>query len=245
MAEAIKIPGIEIRSAESGDMDFVTTALTEAVKGGTSLFMFDRIFGISESEFAAITHEILKEEVPGSEFYCGHFALLTWKGNPVSCLCGWEEGRDSSDSSLLKGMMLSYFIGREKWQQGLEKMEIISKLGHKRQKGAVQLETAYKDQAVYQEMIGELESGSYSAPKKIDVMKPLVDFIASRELQENPTIKLMQASVNACNEGSIGFLERNGFEIKRKVKSDYTGIRGFYPDDAMVLLEKQINIESI
>jgi hypothetical protein len=245
MADALNLPYAEVRSGNIGDIEFITTALIEAVKGGTNLFLFDRIFGISESVFAGITREILKEEVPGSEFYCGHFALVTWKKEPVSCLCGWEEGRGGTDSSLLKGMMLSHFIGMEKWQQGIKKMEIISKLGHKRQKGAIQMETAYKDREVYRRMLASMLQDSAAAQQQVDVMKPLIDFIAQRGAEENPTVNLMQASVNAGNKGSIGFLERNGFEIKRTTKSEYPGIREFYPDDAMVLLEKQINIDNI
>nr|NQU89616.1 hypothetical protein [Bacteroidota bacterium] len=157
MIDLESIPGVVIRQGTNEDIDFITESLIMASKGGTSVFPYERIFGIEEEEFAIICNNILREDVPGSEFYCGSHMLFTYDEVIIAGLSAWVEGKSGYGSNMIKAMLLSSYIGQERWLKGLEVLEEISVIEGKRQPGVIQMESAYKKWSVFNWFLKEIQ----------------------------------------------------------------------------------------
>ncbi len=246
MIDVGKLPGIEIRFATLKDIDFVARAIIEASKGGTGIFPFERIFGIPENEFNTIFKKILKEDFPGSEYYCGHYVLFIYKNKPLYGFTIWEEGFTGQSSNMIKGLLLSHFIGKDRWENGLPILEEISEIELERRKGAIQIESVYKDFKIYNWFLDELYLNN-QIPKTGNARKPRLNFFGyllnnalEKMSKNNPLPELIQTSAIARNIAICKTFERNNFKCIGRCTSRFNEIKKYFPDAEMLYYEKNI-----
>lgn len=241
------IPGVEIRAANICDIDFVVKIIIEATKGGTEIFLYDRVFGISEIEFSEIAKEILKAEIPGSEFYINDYVLFTYNKIPIYGFCLWEEGNTGKSSSMIKGILLSKAIGFERWKEGIPVLEKFSELEMKRNFGEVIFDSVYKDMDAYNNFIESFQN--IKQKEKLTVpgrpkYRPafsMLRFKCKMLLAQNPNLSVIKINTSAQNKRMQNSLISLGFKEKGRFKTFFPRIKEYIPDDESIYYETEIN----
>lgn len=241
------IPGVEIRTANIGDIDFVAKIIIEATKGGTEIFLYERIFGISEKEFSEIIKKILKAEIPGSEFHINDYVLFTYHKIPIYGFCVWEEGKTGKSSSMIKGILLSHAIGFERWQKGIQVLEKFSELEMKRNFGEVIFDSVYKDMEAYNhfiESVKNMENMRNQNEPGRPKYKPAFSMLRYKcklLITENPNLRLIKINTSAQNLRMQNSLISLGFKERGRFKTYFPRIKDYIPDDESIYYQTEIN----
>jgi ribosomal protein S18 acetylase RimI-like enzyme len=134
---------IKYRKATIADIDFIVDAIITSEQSGTSYTIYERLFEISETEFRKILHQILTEEIPGSEFYCDNFILAIHNERPVASVAAWIEGENNRSSNTIKANILSYLLGKNNMQRANAHLKLIDEVMIDREPRALQIESVY------------------------------------------------------------------------------------------------------
>ena len=141
------VEGITFRQAQEADLDFVVEAILEADRSPGSRTSYCTLFEIEERDFPSILQSMLEEEIEGQELCLSGFLLATVEGEPAGGLSGWVEGEAGLPSGILKVNLLAHVLGRERIARAAERLRVASELEHRREKGAIQLESIYVREA--------------------------------------------------------------------------------------------------
>lgn len=213
-----------IRPATLDDVDFLATVIIEAEKSSTDKNGTANYFELTEDEYRKYLIEMLEEEIDGCELSISSFVVAEYNGELIGAMGGWKEGEneDSLSSAILKANLFQYVIPKENLLKGSQKNDIIKDLQIEREEGAYQFEFSY----VKPEYRG------------CGIKQKLNSTHIGRAIDKNAT--KIQTHVFQSNEKSIRANLKSGFKIIKSFKSDNPGIKEFYPDNAMVLMEIEI-----
>ena len=213
-----------IRPAALKDVDFLATVIIEAEKSSTDKIGTANYFELSKDEYRKYLIEMLKEEIDGCELSISSFVVAEYAGEVVGAMGGWKEGEneDSLSSAILKANLFQYIVPKENLIKGSEKNAIVKDLQIDREAGAYQFEFSYV----------KPEFRGCGIKQKLNV-------VHINQAKEKSATKI-QTHVYQCNEKSIKANMKSGFEIVKIFKSDNPRIKDFYPDSAMLLMEKEL-----
>ena len=214
-----------IRRATFNDIDFLVTTIVEAEKSSTNNLGLANLFGVTE-ELRKYLKAILEEEVDGCELSISSFIVAEYQGTTVSAKGGWLEGNneDRQPSAVLKSNLFSFHFPMEKILNAKNKWEIIKDIQIEREWGTYQWEYAYTVPD---------HRGNHLVPR-----------INERHIQQAKELgaKKIQGHVFANNEKSLRAYMRSGFNVVRSFTSSNPLTKVYYPDDTILLLEKELSI---
>lgn len=213
-----------IRKATMDDVDFLVTTIIEAEKSSTNNLGLANYFEVTEEELRQYLKAILEEEVDGCEMSVSSFIIAEYDGTPVSARGGWMEGRneDGQPSSVLKSNLMSYHFPMDNILNAQKKWEIIKDIQVEREWGAYQWEY------------------SYTVPEhRGHHLVPRINEMHIQQAIELGATKI-QGHVFANNIKSLKAYERSGFKVVRSYTSNHPLTKEYYPDNTVLLLEKEL-----
>lgn len=213
-----------MRKATLDDVDFLVTTIIEAEKSSTKNLGLANYFEITESELRLYLKDILEEDINGCELSVSSFIVAEYEGKVVSTCGGWLEGHneDSQPSSVLKSNLISYHFPKETVLNAQRKWEIVKDLQIEREWGIYQMEY------------------SYTVPEhRGHHLVPRIKEVHIKQAKELGAKKI-QAHVFANNIKSLRSNKRSGFKVVQSYKSSHPLTKEYYPDDTILLLEKEL-----
>lgn len=213
-----------IRSATLDDIEFITTAIIEAEKSSTDKIGPANYFDITEDEYRKYLGQMLEEEIDGCELSVSSFVVAEYNGEVVATKCGWLEGKndDNVPSSLLKSNLYAYVLPKDKLLSAQNKYEIVKDIMIEREMGKFQIEYFYTKPTF----------------RGHHIMSSIDSYLFERAKEQGA--KTIQTHVCKSNHNSLKSCERSGFHIVRYFISTNPLVKDIYPDDTMVLLEKEL-----
>lgn len=213
-----------IRPATLDDVEFIATTIIEAEKSSTDKIGPANYFEVSEEDYRKYLIQMLEEEIDGCEISISSFVVAEYEGEVVAARGGWLEGdnEDNAPSSLLKSNLFTYFLPKENLMKGQSKYDIVKDIMIEREMGAFQYEN------------------SYTLPdfRGLHILAELDKYMINRAIAKGA--KKIQTIVCKDNYKSIRARERNGFHLVRSYTSHHPLIRDYYPDDTLLLMERNI-----
>lgn len=167
---------------------------------------------------------MLEEEIDGCELSISSFVVAEYESELVAARGGWLEGdnEDELPSSLLKANLFQYCIPKDNLMKGMKKLEMIKDIQIERELGTYQFEFSYtKPEFRGCHIMGRLNAVHIKRAKLKGATK-------------------MQVHAYKSNTKSINASSRSGFRITKEYTSNNPHIRDIYPDNAMVLMEKEL-----
>lgn len=214
------------RDATIKDIDFLSTAIIEAKKGGSDMVGMANLFELSEKEFKGYVAQMLEEEIEGCDFSVSSFIIAEYEGKPVATFGGWVEGvnEDEMPSSLLKSNLIGYVIPLENVQKASEKSHLLENLQVEREEGTYQLEYGYtvpehRGHHLIGKLIEKHEERAKSCPKPVSKIQVLV--------YDN-------------NKAAISAYLKAGFTVIQRLEAGNGEVLKYYPHDKELFLEKTI-----
>lgn len=214
------------RDATLTDIDFLSTAIVEAKKGGSEMVGMANLFDLSEDTFRFYVKQMLEEEIDGCDFSISSFIIAEYEGKPVATFGGWVEGEneDEMPSSLLKSNLIGYVIPIENVQKAREKSHLLENLQVERLAGTYQLEYGYtvpehRGRHLIGKLIEKHVERAKSSPKKVSKMQVLV--------YDN-------------NAAAITAYIRAGFKVIQRLETNNGEVLRYYPHNKELFLEKSL-----
>ncbi len=215
---------ITYRRATIVDIDFIVEELIEAERSGSGMVSHQKIFHLSMPEYEKLLYNILQEEVPGSEYYCDNYLLICQGEKIIGGHAAWIEGEGNKSSNMIKGALLAYYLGIEKWKEITEDLRIISEIETPREPGALIMEAGYLKQGV----------------RGRNILQEFIDYTINMFKEEYPELKKAQLVCFLENERSIKAVSKAGFTIKTKNVSNNPRIKELIPGKGIVQLEREL-----
>lgn len=213
-----------IRPATLDDIEFIATTIIEAEKSSTDKIGPANYFEVSEEDYRNYLVQMLEEEIDGCEISISSFVVAEYENEVVAARGGWLEGdnEDGASSSLLKSNLFAYVLPKENLMKGQSKYDIVKDIMIEREMGTYQLEN------------------SYTKPefRGLHIMGLLDAYHIDIAIKKG--VKKIQAHVSKDNEKSLRACERSGFHVVRYFTSHHPLVKQYYPDDTMVLLERDL-----
>ena len=213
-----------LRQATLDDMDFIVTTIIEAEKSSTDKIGPANYFEISEEDYRKYLTQMLEEEIDGCEVSISSFVVAEYDGKVVAARGGWLEGdnEDKAPSAVLKSNMFTFILPKENLLKGQSKHDIVKDIMIERDMGAYQFEN------------------SYTAPdfRGYHIMAELDNWHINRAIEKGA--KKVQVVVCKENEKALKARQRTGFRVVRTYTSHHPLIRDYYPDDTLLLMERDI-----
>lgn len=212
------------RKATINDVDFLVTTIIEAEKSSTNNLGLANYLEVTEEELRHYLKAILEEEIDGCEMSISSFIVAEYDGVVVSAKGGWMEGNneDEQSSAVLKSNLISYHFPMEKILNAQKKWEIVKDIQIEREWGAYQWEYSYT--------VPE-HRGHHLVPRINDMhIEKAIELGA----------KKIQGHVFAKNIKILKVYERSGFKVLRSYTSNHPLTKEYYPDNTILLLEKEL-----
>lgn len=213
-----------IRPATLDDVEFIATTIIEAEKSSTDKIGPANYFEVSEEDYRKYLIQMLEEEIDGCEISLSSFVVAEYEGEVVAARGGWLEGdnEDHASSSLLKSNLFAYILPKENLMKGQSKYDIVKDIMIEREMGTYQLENSY----------------TKAEFRGLHIMGLLDGYHIDIAIKKG--VKKIQAHVSKENEKSLRACERSGFHVVRYYTSHHPQVKDYYPDDTMVLLERDL-----
>lgn len=213
-----------IRPATLDDVEFLATTIIEAEKSSTDKIGPANYFEVSEEDYRKYLIQMLEEEIDGCEISISSFVVAEYDGEVVAARGGWLEGdnEDHASSSLLKSNMFAYYLPKENLIKGQSKYDIVKDIMIERDMGTYQFEN------------------SYTRPdfRGYHIMAELDNWHIKRAAEMGA--KKVQVVVCKDNEKALKARQRTGFRTVKTFTSHHPLIRDYYPDDTLLLMERDI-----
>lgn len=213
-----------IRPATLDDVEFIATTIIEAEKSSTDKIGPANYFEVTEDDYRKYLIQMLEEEIDGCEISISSFVVAEYEGEIVAARGGWLEGdnEDHASSSMLKSNLFAYILPKENLMKGQCKYDIVKDIMIEREMGTYQLENSYT----------KVEF------RGLHIMGLLDAYHIDIAIKKG--VKKIQAHVSKENEKSLRACERSGFHVVRYYTSHHPQVKEYYPDDTMVLLERDL-----
>ena len=213
-----------IRPATLDDVDFIATTIIEAEKSSTDKIGPANYFEVSEEDYRKYLIQMLEEEIDGCEISISSFVVAEYEGEVVAARGGWLEGdnEDHASSSLLKSNLFAYILPKENLLKGQSKYDIVKDIMIERDMDTYQFEN------------------SYTRPdfRGYHIMAELDNWHIRRAAQMGA--KKVQVVVCKENKKALKARQRTGFRTVKTFTSHHPLIRDYYPDDTLLLMERDI-----
>ena len=215
---------LTIRPATLDDIEFIATTIIEAEKSSTDKIGPANYFEVSASDYRKYLIQMLEEEIDGCEISISSYVVAEYEEEIVAARGGWLEGNneEGASSSMLKSNLFAYVLPRENLMKGQIKYDIVKDIMIEREMGTYQLENSYT----------KAEFRGYH------IMAMLDEYHINIAIKKG--VKKIQAHVSKNNDKSIRACERSGFHIVRSFTSKHPQVTDYYPDNTMVLLEREL-----
>lgn len=214
------------RNATLADVDFLSTAIVEAKKGGSEMVGMANLFDLSEDSFRYYVKQMLEEEIDGCDFSISSFIIAEYEGKPVATFGGWVEGEneDEMPSSLLKSNLIGYVIPIENVQKAREKSHLLEDLQVERVAGTYQLEYGY----------------TVPEHRGHHLIGRLIEKHINRAKASALSVRKMQVLVYDNNIAAITAYTKAGFKVIQTLVADNSEILKYYPHNRELFLEKTL-----
>ena len=214
------------RDATVKDLDFLSTAIIEAKKGGSDMVGMAKLFELSEDEFKGYVAHMLEEKVDGCDFSISSFIIAEYEGQPVATFGGWIEGdnEDEMPSALLKSNLIGYVIPIKNVQKASEKSHLLESLQVEREEGTYQLEYGY----------------TVPEHRGHHLIGKLIEKHLERAKASGKPVSKMQVLVYDNNTAAISAYIKAGFKVIQKLEAGNLDVLKYYPHDKELFLEKSI-----
>ena len=213
-----------IRPATMDDVEFIATTIIEAEKSSTDKIGPANYFELSEEDYRKYLIQMLEEEIDGCELSISSFVVAEYEGVVIAARGGWLEGdnEDNAPSSVLKSNLFAYYLPKENLLKGQSKYDIVKDIMIERDMGAYQFENSYTIPAFRgHHILALLDNWHFNIATEKGANK-------------------VQAVVCKGNEKSIKARQRSGFHTVKSFTSHHPLIREYYPDDTLLLMERDI-----
>lgn len=213
-----------IRPATLDDVEFIATTIIEAEKSSTDKIGPANYFEVSEEDYRKYLIQMLEEEIDGCEISISSFVVAEYEGEIVAAKCGWLEGDNEErvSSSILKSNLYAFILPKDCLLKAQNKYDIVKDIMIERELGKFQLEYFYTKPNFRGHHIMYLLDVYFFDKAKKDGANSA------------------QTHVCKSNESSLRACERSGFHVVRYYTSHHPQVKEYYPDDTMVLLERDL-----
>lgn len=213
-----------IRPATMDDVEFIATTIIEAEKSSTDKIGPANYFELSEEDYRKYLIQMLEEEIDGCELSISSFVVAEYEGEVVAARGGWLEGdnEDHISSALLKSNLFAFVLPKENLLKGQSKYDIVKDIMIERDMDAYQFENSYTSPAF----------------RGYHIMALLDNWHIKRA--EEMGAKKVQVVVCKGNEKALKARQRTGFHTAKSFTSHHPLIREYYPDDTLLLMEREI-----
>jgi len=206
---------LSYRRATASHLEFITTAILEAERSGTTHTVYERLFELTADELVSTVKSMLGEEIPGSELGCESFllALTEPEGVPAGCIATWIEAEGGPASNLVRANLLLHTLGAERWAAARPRLELLREIDIPREPGALQIEAVY---------VAEAHRGKR-------LTRDLIERALAETRAAKPEVRKAQILSVPENESSFKAFSRAGFTVTRRTRSDNPALRALFP----------------
>lgn len=215
---------VTLRKATTDDVDFLVENLISAEKAGTDVFSYSRIFEITEAEFAKIAREMMLEDMTGQEFCISDYLIAEWEGQAAGAVSGWIEGESGKSSTIIKGVLFSYFFPKDKIKIAAEKNKVLEQIHIPRKPGTLQIESG----AVRAEFRGK------------GILNHLMLGHEEMHKARVPELSIIEGHLLGLNKFASRSHERIGYTLVDSRQSDDPRILELIPGNMRILMHKYI-----
>ena len=216
---------MNIRRAETRDLDFVIEAVMEAEKSGSDKLSYCGLFGLDADGVRTLLANVFDEEIEGQELYLPYFVVAEEGGEYAGALSAWIEGEDGIGSNMIKGNIFGYFLGRDKLAEIERKAAVLADMQVERDFKALQIENVY----VSASFRGRGLTGAMIEQQIKD------NFAAGKNFER------VQSVLLGNNGASLRAFEKAGFAVAKENKTDNPGIFEILSCDTKILVERKVN----
>lgn len=215
-----------LREAKYSDINFLSKVIIMAEKSNTDHCGLALLYNLSEEELTNYIRLILEEEIDGCEFSLSSFLVVEYEGQPIAASAGWLEGdnEDGLTSAILKSNLFAYFIPKDNILKSISSLDAVKEIQIEREMGTIQTEFGYVESE---------HRGNF-------LLQWLLESHIERIKKRHPEVKKVQTHVFESNKVIVLSHKIDGFKIALRRTSDNPIIKKFYPDNTILLLEKQL-----
>jgi len=215
------IDEVRLTPAAVEDIDIVLDTIIEAEKSGTNIISSCLIFNITEQEYRKVLTSLLMEEYEDYEFALSGFLVAKHNDKKLGSLGSWIEGKNDTDSSIIKANVLFTTIERDKLLEVQPNLKNLRGASFHRTKGALQLEYAYvkpefRRKGVFTKLILE----QIKRYRDIDPELPMAESILFRE-----------------NYRSLNCFQKLNFQLKDSIDLKGQPSEKFFPYSERILMQ--------
>ncbi len=215
------IDKVTLTPAAIEDIDIVLDTIIEAEKSGTDVISSCLIFNMTEHEYRKILASLLKEEYEDYEFTLSGFLVAKHKDKKLGSLGSWIEGKNDTDSSIIKANVLFATIERDKLLEVQPNLKNLRGASFHRTKGALQLEYAYvKPEFRRMGVFTKLILGQIKRYRDLESELPMAESILFRE-----------------NYKSLNCFQKLNFQLKEEIDLKGQPSEKFFPYSERILMQ--------
>ena len=215
-----------LRNAVVSDIDFIVDVIIEAEKSGSDNCGLANLYDLTTDELKPYLKQILEEEISGCEFSLDSFLVIEYENEPVAAFGGWWEGHteDNLPSAMIKANLLSYYLPKKCMESARSKIDIVRPFQIEREVDTYQFEYSHV-------LLGHLGHC---------LIQWLLEEQENRARIMSSEIKKIQAHVFEHNKAIVLIFKMMGFKITKRLVSDNTETKLFFPDNVLLLMEKEL-----
>ncbi len=211
--------GLQLRIGEEKDTPFLAKTVREAEASGGPRSTYGVLFELPPQRVEEKLHDLIEENIEGCELGFSNFIVVTDRdGVPVAACAGWIEGTGNQASGFLRGQMLSYGFGPERWKDAQEGLRALSQVHPQRTPGAFQLESFYVDPVM----------------RGRGLVGRMIDKHFERHAGQFEIAEIQMANHNRAARRSY---EKAGFKMTNELISDSPLLRAILGTNGMLLMQ--------
>ena len=215
--------GLILRIGKEKDIPFLAKTIREAEASGGPRSTYGVLFEMQPERTEEKLKDLLEEDLEGCEMGFSNFVVVTDQdGAPVGACAAWIEGDGNAASGFLRGQMLSYAFGPERWKAAQDGLRALSEVHPARTTGALQMESFYVDPVMRGRGL---------------VQRMIAEHFARFDGQFS-VAEIQMANHNRAARRSY---EKAGFVLANELITDAPLLRAILGTNGMLLMQKRLN----
>ena len=133
--------GIAVRRATEADAPLVADLVALADRSGGAVLSYAALFDLSEGEAQALLRQLAELDELGQELCWPNFYLIERGGVAAGGLAAWVEGAQGLSSAAMRGQLLAYALGTERFLAARARLQLLEQIDLPRTPHALQLDS--------------------------------------------------------------------------------------------------------
>jgi GNAT superfamily N-acetyltransferase len=212
---------LAIRQANEDDIEFILEAIVESEKSSSDVISSCNVFGLTEEKFKDIIRKVLREDIPGYDYYLSGFLIAEKDGEYIGALGSWVEAADETPSGIIKATILFPYLDKDKMRDISKNTRVVKGLTMGREPGTLQLEHGYTREHYRRQ-------GVFTRLIKENILK---------NVEKHNKIEKVQGALFKANYKSYNAHIKLGFDVAEEKHVDDPEIFKYFPFDTKVLME--------